>query len=153
MRKLWCLEVEKIGEKTLDGISKLFFLKTNGGRWRDLKGKRRGAFLSNKIRPHQPSPRVGRVCHTGTEGWLGRVAHGLHTWWQGHGLWPSCFSRAPLTFFSRIRASELRFWICFRITNCDFLTHDDDDSETLTNGWEFISENDEGHNSTNENEN
>ena len=60
-------------------------------------------------------------------------------------------SRAPLAFFSRIRASELRIRIRFRITNRDSLTHDKD-YETLKNGWEFISENDDEHNSTNENE-
>ena len=72
-----------------------------------FKGRRRGAFLSNKHKPNQSCPRVGHMCHTGPEGMLGCVAHGLHTWW------PWCFSRAPLTFFSRIWASELRFWIRF----------------------------------------
>ena len=42
-------------------------------------------------------------------------------------------SRAPLAFFSRIRASELRIRIRFRITNRDSLTHDED-YETLKNG-------------------
>ena len=133
MRKLWCLEVEKIGEKNIDRISQFFFLETNGGNWRDLKRKEEGHFCPQKLGQDQPSPCVGRVCHTWLESWLGRVAHGLHTWKSCHGLWPPSFSLAPLTFFSRIRASELRFRIRFRIMNCDSLTHDDD-YETLTNG-------------------
>ena len=84
-------------------------------------------------RPSQPCPLVGRVWHTWPESWLGRVAHGLHTWKPCHGLWPPSFSRAPLTFFSRIWASELRIRIHFWITNRDSLTHDED-YETLTNG-------------------
>ena len=49
MRKLWCLEVEKIGEKILDGISNFSSWKTNGGNWRDLKGRREGHFCPTKI--------------------------------------------------------------------------------------------------------
>ena len=59
-------------------------------------------------------------------------------------------SRAPLMFFSRIRASELWFRIHFWITNHDSLTHDYD-YKTLKNGWEIISENDDEFNSMNEN--
>ena len=58
-------------------------------KWREdktFKGKRRREILSNQKRPFQPSPCVGRVCHTVPEGRLGRVAHGLHTWWPCHGL-------------------------------------------------------------------
>ena len=40
--------------------------------------------------------------------------------------------------------------IHIRITNRDSITHNDD-YKTLTKGWEFISENDDEHNSTNEN--
>ena len=87
MRQLWCLEVEKIGEKISYGISNFFFLKTNGGKRRYLKGRER-RFPANKNRPSQPRGRVGRVCHTGPEGWLARVAHGLHTGWPRLGLWP-----------------------------------------------------------------
>ena len=39
----------------------------------------------------------------------------------------------PLTFFDRIRSSELRIRIRFQITNRDSLTHNED-YETLTNG-------------------
>ncbi|KAK0606295.1 hypothetical protein LWI29_036255 [Acer saccharum] len=40
---------------------------------------------------------VGRVCHTGPEGWSGHVAHGLHTWPSKLGRWPRLFlSRSAL---------------------------------------------------------
>ena len=151
MRKLWCLEVEKIGEKISYGISNFFFLKTNGGKWEYLKGRERRNISANHRRPHHPwavwgvwatqDQRAGlAVWHTAsTRGGLAKA--------NGHG----CFSRAPRTFFDRMWASELRFRIHFWITNRDFLMHNDD-YETLTNGWEFISENDDKHNSTNENE-
>ena len=79
------------------------------------------------------SPRVASVCHTWPERSSGRVAHVVHTWPLQ--AWPfgRATSRAPLAFFSRIRASELRIRIRFRITNRDSLTHDDN-YETLKNG-------------------
>ena len=68
MRKLWCLEVEKIGEKNIDGISQFFFLETNGGNWRDLKRMRRRAFLSTKFRDQASHPTCGaRVPHVARE--------------------------------------------------------------------------------------
>ena len=71
---------------------------------RSFKEGRRGAFLSNKLGPDQPCPRVGHLCHTGPEGWLGRVAHGLHTWWPGkamafgHLASPAHLSRSSAVF-------------------------------------------------------
>ena len=117
MRKLWYLEVEKIWEKIIDGISQSFFLKTNGGNWRDLKRMGRRAKLSKIKVTFQPSPRVVSVCHTWPERGSGRVAHVVHTW-------PPClaFGRAnSLTHLSRSSAvfrhpnsyfeSVFRLWI------------------------------------------
>ena len=71
MRKLWCLEVEKIGEKNIDGISQFFFLKTNGGNWRGLKRMGIRAFLSTKFEDQASLPTCGvRVPH-GTRGLVG----------------------------------------------------------------------------------
>ena len=137
-------KLRKLERKNIDSISQFFFLETNGGNWRDLKRKEEGHFCPQKMKTRPAFPWVGCVSHTRPESWLGRVAHGLHMWKTCLGLWPPNFSRAPLTFFSRIRASELRFRIRFRITNCDSLMHDED-YETLTNGWEFISEIDDEH--------
>ena len=71
---------------------------------------------------------------------------------QGMAFGPAHLSRAPPTFFDRIRASELLIQIRlrFRITNHDSITHNKD-YETLIKGWEFISENDNEHNSMKEN--
>ena len=69
-------KLRKLEIKNLTGFQ--FFLLEN--KWREMerfKRKERRAFLSNKNRPHQPNPYVGRMFHTGPEGWLGRVAHGL----------------------------------------------------------------------------
>ena len=146
MRKLWCLEVEKIWEKIINGISQFFFLEN---KWRELErfkknGKKGKIVQTNEA--FQTCPRVVSVCHTWSERDSGRVAHVASLL----GLWPSKLPRAPLAFFSRIRASKLRIRIPFWITNHDSLTHNED-YETLTNGLEFISENDDEHNSTNEN--
>ena len=107
--------------------------------------RKRGIFVQ-KLEELQPS-HVWSACATRGQraGWAV-----WHTWSTRGGLWPACSSRAPRTFFDRIRSSELRIRIRFQITNRDSLTHNDD-YETLTNGWEFISEIDDEHNSTNEN--
>ena len=75
---------------------------------------------------HQPA-------HVWPERSSGRVAHVVHTWPPLAWLLAEQPPRAPLAFFSRIRASELRIQIHFRITNHDSLIHDDD-YETLKNG-------------------
>ena len=40
MKKLWCLEDEKIWEKNLTGILQFFFLKMKWGEWREIKRRR-----------------------------------------------------------------------------------------------------------------
>ena len=111
-----------------------------------FKGKRRGAKLSKQKWPfsllHVWSACATRGQRAGWAVW--------HTWSTRGGLWPARSSRAPRTFFDRIRSSELRIRIRFQITNCDSLLHNED-YETLTNGWEFISEIDDEHNSMKEN--
>ena len=150
MKKLWCLEGEKIGRKILTGFYNFSSWKQNGGNGGNLKGGEREIFQANQRWPHHP-PRGGRVGHTGPEGSSGRGSHGSHTAWA---TWPfghALLSRAPSRSLAVSWASKLWFWICFRITNCDSLTHDNDYT-TLKNGWEIISENNNEDNSTNENE-
>jgi hypothetical protein len=86
MRKLWCFEIEKIGEKNSDGISisSSFFLKWN---------ERERDYLKEREREKQNdqstlgwSPRVDRVGHTWTEDLCPRVAHVEHTWQPCQGL-------------------------------------------------------------------
>ena len=130
MKKLWCLEVEKNWRENLTGFSIFllsFFLKTNGGKWEYLKGRERRNFLANQRRPHQPSPRVGRVGHMGPEGWSARVAHGLHTGWPRHGLWPCMpLSRTShnLRPYSGLRTliSNLFFGLWIMTPSCTTMT-------------------------------
>ena len=62
MWKLWCLEVEKIGEEILDGISHFFFLKWNGREWEYLKERREREKATNDRQPCHPF----HVWHTWT---------------------------------------------------------------------------------------
>jgi hypothetical protein len=100
-----------------------------------LKGEReRGKILANQKRPHQPLAPCGARGPHGTRGLVWpcgtRPPHGVA---KAMAFGHACFSRAPLTFFDRIRASELRFRIHFWITNRDSLMHNED-YETLTKG-------------------
>ena len=72
-----------------------------------------------------------RVAHVAREGLWPCGTRGPHVATL-LGIWPSNLPRAPLAFFSRIQASELRIRIHFWITNHESLMHDDD-YETLTN--------------------
>ena len=75
MRKLWCLEVEKNWEKIIDGISHFFFLKENGGNWRDLKTIEGGAKLSKNIkRQFYPSKGKDRLPFISLKKWRGSVS-------------------------------------------------------------------------------
>ena len=84
-------------------------------------GKMRGKIVQI-LEGHQTA-NVWPAC--ATRGQRGALAV-WHTWPPLAWLLAEQPPRAPLAFFSRIRASELRIRIRFRITNCDSLTHDDD---------------------------
>ena len=130
MRKLWLKQDTKNSWRILHIHSFSIFFKLC------LEG--REIFLKERVRKNgQPI----KTCHVTS-------MCGLHVAHVGKGLcWP-CVTRGshmdtiawpfakqtPLAFFSRIRAFELRFRICFRITNHDSLTHNDD-YKTLTKGW------------------
>ena len=121
-------------------------MEGNGG---GLKAFKREKLQANqKLPPHIP---VWGVCGPQDQraalavGPMGSTRGG-----QGMAFGHANPSRAPLTFFDRIRASELRIRICFQIMNHDSLTHNED-YENLTKGWEFILDNDDEDNSTNDN--
>ena len=97
MRKLWCLEVEKIGEKILDGISNFFLLEN---KWREMEAfkrkEREGHFWPIKIGHISPVPMWG-TCATWDlrAGWP--VRHKASTW-GGHGASPTHLSRSSAVF-------------------------------------------------------
>ena len=81
----------------------------NGGKGRCLKEGERKAILTNQKRPSHPFP-VWGACGTRDQREVLALLHTTSTRGglakaNGHG----CSSRAPRTFFNRIRASELRF--------------------------------------------
>ena len=109
MRKLWCFEIGKIGEKFLYGIS-LFLLENKWEGNENFKGKKK------ETRKDQNAPFAG----------VPRVAHVAHTWPPSNGILAILASRAPYAFFDRFRPSELRFRIRLWITNRDSHTLDED---------------------------
>ena len=118
-------------------------------KWREREGRNRRREKEHISQPSgatSPPSHGGRVAHTGAES-----AHGLI---NSQPMWPTAWavlSRAPSVLRPVSWASELRFQIRFRITNCDSLTHDEDYT-TLKKGWEIISEIIDEVNSTKENE-
>ena len=63
MRKLWCLEGEKIGEKNSDGILNFFFLKMKWREFGNLKGRERERIFGQSKEATSPIP-VGGVWAT-----------------------------------------------------------------------------------------
>ena len=134
---------EKLGENS-DGKLAIFFLKISNGEREGRNRRREKTKPTNGVRPRHPLA-VGGVWPTRGQRSLKAVGPtATHTAW-------AVFSRAPLVLQPVSWASELRYWIRFRITNRDSLTHDDDYT-TLKNGWEIISEIIDEVNSTNKNE-
>ena len=132
MKKLWCLEGEKIWEKNSDGILQFFFLEMKWREWREFKRKRERDFSGQSEVAISPTPWGARGPHATREvlwPWVPRLPHGLGSVAFGHAL----LSRAPSRSSAVSWASELRFQIHFWITNRDSLTHDADYT-TLKNG-------------------
>ena len=121
-----------------------------GGKEVGLKEGKGEIFRANHVLPcHHPMGGAWGPWEQRTPLPVGPTAS--HTSWPSGHTWFPLLSRAPSVRRPISWASDLRFRICFWITNRDSLTHNYDYS-TLKNGWGIISESDDEVNTTNENE-